>query len=399
MQARPATEADIEAAAALQSDAFGGDPAAWIQRYREGTRFTWRDGWVVEADDGTIGAAALALPLTWHYNGATYPISGIAAVAVHPLYRRRGYASAMLRALVAADFVQNRACSLLSPFQSGFYRRLGYAPVGLTHFYRIPLAQLPDRRALRLNVRMLRESDHEAVYDLHRQSLLHGAGGLERHARQWIERWTRDNERWVVYDDGNVTGYLAYQRIEHELSIRELIAATAEAERGLWSFVAAQAEQAVAVTYHAPINKPLWAMLREPAMFNGADRGNDQRDAAALTAGLMGRITNLPLAFEQRRFDPRLSGSVTLTLHDPCLDMQNGTWIITFAAGRASVARNDGPGTATCDIVTLTQLFCGVLRAGDARWYGLLNADDATTALLDQAFGGPTPFIHPADAF
>jgi hypothetical protein len=50
--------------------------------------------------------------------------------------------------------------------------------------------------------------------------------------------------------------------------------------------------------------------------------------------------------------------------------------------------------------MTLAQLFCGVLRAPDARWYDLLQADDEAVALLDRAFAGSAiPFIHPADYF
>src|SRR5258708_27860876 len=79
--ARPMTEADIEAAAAVQVQAFGGNVAEGVERYRNGPRYTWRDGWVVEVD-GEIRAAAIAIPATWWFRSVAYPISAVAGVAV-----------------------------------------------------------------------------------------------------------------------------------------------------------------------------------------------------------------------------------------------------------------------------------------------------------------------------
>lgn len=395
---RRMTEQDIPAAATAQAEAFGWNVASMIQRYGDNPSYTWREGWLVE-EDGTVGAAALAVPTTWWFNGVSYPVSTIRAVGVRPTARRRGYASQMMRAIVQADHEAGRPFSLLFPFQHGYYRRLGYATVGLTHFYRVPVARISDHPELRRRVRPVQEADREAIYDLHRQSLLADVGGLERNAGQWAMRWTKEDEKWVVYDHNGVQGYLAYQPIESQLHLRELIATTPDAERGLWSFLAAQIEQHNAVTYHAPPSKPLWAVFREPLMFEATNRGFVLSDAAALTAGLMARLINVAGAFERRAFPAELRGSITLDLHDPILTANTTTLQIHFEDGHAEVKPATAPADARCDIVTLSQLFCGVVRASHARWYGQLTGDDTTIALLDRAFIGAMPFIHPADYF
>jgi predicted acetyltransferase len=394
---RRMTEADIEVAARVQSDAFGGVVADRIRRYHEGPRYTWRDGWVVETR-GEIGAAAVAFPVTWWLGGTAYTTSAISSVAVRATERRQGLASQMMRAILEAEHQAGRPFSLLYPFQHGFYRRLGYATVGFTDFYRIPLAHLPDDAALRRNVRLVREADREIIRDVYSGSLAR-LGGLERNAAQWEQRWRTTMHTWVAYDDGAVNGYLAYEQNDSELYLSELVALTPEANRGLWSFLAAQVEQFRVATYHAPAGTPLWATLREPLMFDAPNRGFVLNDAATHTASLMARMVDVPAAFMPRRFDDALSGSFALALHDSVLDANNSAFTITFADGRASAEPTDAEPSARCDIVTFTQIFCGVLRASDARWYGLLHADDATVALLDQAFSGPTPFLHPADWF
>lgn len=395
---RPMTEQDIPAGATAQAEAFGWNPESMIQRYADNPTYTWRDGWVVE-EDGEIGAAALAVPRTWWFGGASYTVSAIAAVGVRPVARRRGYASHMMRGIVRADHEAGRPFSLLFPFQHGYYRRLGYATVGLTHFYRVPVSRILDHPEQRRHIRAAREAGHQAIYDLHRQSLLGGLGGLERTARQWTARWTKTDEHWIVYDHNGLQGYLAYQPIENEISVREIIATTPEAERGLWAFLAAQIEQHAAVTYHAPADKPLWSIFREPLMHEAANRGFVLHDIAALTAGLMARLVDVPAAFARRTFSAEIGGTIVVDLRDPVLEANTGTFQIRFESGHAEVAPTTDSATASCDIVTLSQLFCGVLRAADARWYGQLTGDDASIALLDRAFGGVTPFIHPADYF
>lgn len=395
---RPMTEDEIEAAATVQAEAFGDDIEAQIRNYREGPGATWRDGWVVEAD-GAISAAALAYPTTWWFGGAGYPISAIGGVAVHPVARRRGFASQLMRGILQADYEAGRPFSLLYPFQHGFYRRLGYATVGLTHLYRIAIAHIPDDPLLRSKVRVFRDTDREAIYALYHRSLLTGVGGLERNADQWEWRRTKGEEKWIVYDDGGVRGYLAYRRNERQLDVREWVALTPEAERGLWAFLAAQIEYSRSVTCHAPIDKPLWAVLHEPIMFEAHQRGLAFYDAATLSANLMARLVDVPAAFARRHFSPDLAGDLTFALRDPVLDANNTMFTITFSDGKADVSRTNVEPAAMCDIMTLSQLFCGVLRASTARWYGRLDASDAATELLDQALAGPSPFIHPSDWF
>jgi predicted acetyltransferase len=390
-------EADIEAAASTQVEAFGGNVAEVVERYHSGPRSTWRDAWVVEVD-GEIAAAALAIPARWWFGGCAYDTSAVAAVAVRPINRRRGLASELMRGLLRAERDAGRPYSVLYPFQHGFYRRLGYASIGLMHFWRLPLAQLPDEPRLRSNVRLVREPDRASVIDLYAR-WLPTRSGFERKPRQWERRWTTADEKWVLYDDAatGVRGYLAYRAAGPTLEIRELVAETADAERGLWAFVAAQIEQRTAATYHAPIDQPLWTMLREPHMFEPANRGFIISDVAALTISFMARAVDLPAALTQRQYPRDIAGTIRLQVADTVLGPS--VLDLSIADGHAHVDHTTATPDASCDIVTFSQLLCGALSARSARWYGHLQATDATVSLLDQAFPPGPPFIHPADWF
>src|ERR1700738_2734848 len=172
--ARRMVEADIDAVASVQAEAFGGVQADIAETYRVGPRSTWRDGWVVERD-GEICAGAVAILATLWFRGVAYPISAVAGVAVRDVDRRRGFASELMRSILRADHAAGRPYSVLYPFQHGFYRRLGYASAGLMHYWRWPVAQLADDPQLRRSVRQVTEADRPAIVELYSQSLREGA--------------------------------------------------------------------------------------------------------------------------------------------------------------------------------------------------------------------------------
>jgi predicted acetyltransferase len=302
-----------------------------------------------------------------------------------------------MHAIVQADRELGRSFSLLFPFQHGFYRRLGYGSVGLMHYWRVPLAHLPDEPALRARVRVPREADRPIVEDLFARTVRASAeGGLERNPGQWQRRWTQD-EKWVVYDADGVRGYMAYRAPSNALEVRELVASTSEAERGLWSFVGAQVEQRASASYIAPVSKPLWAMLREPYMFEGPQHGFIINDVAGLTMSFMARGIDWSTALAARDIPSDAVGHLGVVLSDAVFGAC--PFGLELADGHASVREAPATVDVRCDVSIFSQLYCGALSATNARWFGLLDADDAAVTLLDRAFPPGPPFIAPADWF
>jgi predicted acetyltransferase len=392
------TEADIEAAAKVQTDAFGGVLADAVERYQSGPRYTWRDGWVVEVD-GAIRAAAIVIPVPWWFRGVAYPISAIAGVAVRDVDRRRGFASELMRSILHADLAAGRPYSALYPFQHGFYRRLGYASVGLMHYWRIPTAHLSDDPRLRQSVRQVVEADRAGVAYLYSQSLRVGPGGLERNEAQWAKRWTREDERWVVFDDGQLRGYLAYRPAQSSLEVVEFVAQSPAAERGLWAFLAVQVEQCSAVTLLAPVDQPLWTLLKEPSMFDAVNRGFIIDDVAALTMSFMVRVVDVRAALQARLLPVGVAGGFSLEVRDPILAPSGQLFDVQLADGRARVEPGHGEAEIKVDVVTLSQIWSGALTATQAQRYGVLDAPAATIDLWDRAFPMGPPFIARADWF
>jgi predicted acetyltransferase len=252
---------------------------------------------------------------------------------------------------------------------------------------------------LRRSVRQVTVTDRADVASLYSQSLREGVGGLERNDAQWAKRWTRDDERWVVFDDGQLRGYLVYRPAPAALEVLELVAVSAAAERGLRAFLAAQVEQRAAVTLLAAVDQPLWARLREPAMFEAVNRGFIINDVAALTMSFMARVVDVCAALDARSFPPDVSGQFSLNVRDPILAPAGQSFEVQVASGRAHVTPGDKQPDVRCDVVTLSHIWCGALTATQAHRSGLLEATAATLNLWDRLFPLGPPFIARADWF
>ena len=353
----------------------------------------------IVGQDAAKRAVAVAIPARWWFGSVAYPTSAIASVAVRDVDRRRGFASEIMRAILHADLAAGRPYSVLYPFQHGFYRRLGYASAGLLHYWRIPVAHLVDVPNLRRSVRQLAEADRADVAKLYSQSLRDGIGGFERNAAQWTARWAREDERWVVFDDGQLRGYLVYRPVQSSLEVVELVALSSQAERGLWAFLAVQVEQRAAITLLAPVDQPLWALLKEPAMFEAANRAFIIDDVAALAMSFMARVVDVRAALETRSFRADVAGEFTLEVRDPVLAPSGQSFEVQLADGRAHVEPSRGAPDARCEVVALSQIWTGALTATQAQRYGLLEASPTTVKLWDRAFPFGPPYIARADWF
>ena len=82
---------------------------------------------LVAFEDGQPVATITAHPMQQNVRGRVLPMSGIAAVATHPVARRRGYIRQLFDRIFADIHEREQPVSCLYPFRESFYERLGYA--------------------------------------------------------------------------------------------------------------------------------------------------------------------------------------------------------------------------------------------------------------------------------
>jgi predicted acetyltransferase len=411
MTYRPITKDEIPVVAEIKARAFRRDVDVYIDALRKGGRVDWRALRLLENKEGQPVAALTAFERRMSLNGGELAAGLVGGVAVPPEQRRRGYGARLMTGLLEELHQCQLPISLLFPFSTAYYARLGYALVNLNWFLDIPPRQLPDYPE-RMAVRRATPDDHAAIcacYERARRQPGHN-GWFARTDWEWQNRvWEEEREAVVYPAAGEIEGYLIYTLTwdteATPVQVAEWVVTSGAAWRGLTGFLAALGEQATVVTYNAPQDSPLPLALSEPYSTVGGSVEFVYRQVARLVSGFMLRVIHLPAALRARRYPPAVKADLLLRVDDPQLPANSQPLHLHIADGAASVvpARslfpNDPPTSVETDIATFGQILVGFISAEQARALGRLRADDATCAQLTAAFATAPLYLHRSDWF
>ena len=411
MTYRPITQSEIPIVAEIQSRAFRTDASRYVEAYSGSGRFGWQEQRLFENERGDAVAALSLFFRTMSLAGGALDAGLIASVAVPPEARRRGYGRQMMNDLLAELHKRQTPLSLLFPFSVAWYRSLGYGLANLTWLMDIAPRLLPDFPERR-EVRRAFPDDDPGMRACHAAAMAkpQNNGWLARVDWEWQKRvWKPEHEAVVYVDQGRVEGYLVYTLSfgsdGSPARVIEWVCTSDAAWRGLAGFLSALGEQATVLTFNAPQQSPLLWVLREPYDRTGRPADFVFFPAARLVNGFMARVVHLEQALAQRRYPSHVSTEFVLRVNDPQLPANNHPLRVRIAAGTAHVerlsegARQASGNVATCDIMTLSELYAGALSPETARVTGRLQADDSISAALTAAFAGPPWHMWPADFF
>lgn len=160
---------------------------------------------LVVFEDGQPVATTTSHPMQQNVRGRVLAMSGIAAVATHPVARRRGYIRQLFDRVFADSQERQQPVSCLYPFRESFYERLGYAAFPTPRYVTLDPHQLTPL------VRMAKPGRVETIsladgWDQWRAFLVgyqRQVHGFSLRSEQGT-RWRQDaNDAWVAlaYDD------------------------------------------------------------------------------------------------------------------------------------------------------------------------------------------------------
>src|ERR671913_1310953 len=246
MKLRRYLEGDMDALTRVGVAAFGGRISDWEQNFdpAQNARLDLEQVHVIEVD-GEVRASTTVLPLESFVEGEPHQMGGIAAVMVHPAYRRRGYAGELMRAVLRDMRERGVSLSLLSPFAHAFYRMFGYELATEAIEYRLKPADLPTSPE-QAHLRAYREEDLSSLMDLYTAEAKEHRLSVRRSEGHWKVSLSRKGTDAAVYErDGGIEGYILYKLSgwrdvdpRRTLSIEEIVAATQRAREALYSFMA-----------------------------------------------------------------------------------------------------------------------------------------------------------------
>lgn len=337
---------------------------------------------------GTTGAYSLRMTVP----GGEVDCAGVTMVGVVPTHRRRGVMSAMMTQQLRDVAAGGEPIAALWASEDAIYGRFGYGPATMQALIDVPRhrARFLDDGPIEGRLRLVEQDEaveaFPAVYE-HVRAVTPGT--FRRSEKWWRHRVarnpTRDEDgpffRALLEHDGEPTGYAIYRVLQKweqgvsrgSVELREVMAATPLAHRDIWKFLFGidLVESVRSVAFFLAHDHPLQLMLAEPRYLN-----------FLVSNGLWLRVVDVPAALQARSY--ATDGAMTMTVEDPLLESNSGTWRLDVDGGRAAVSKTTGDGGVRLGIAELGALYLGqytfaqMAVAGriDGTLEAIANADD-----------------------
>ena len=382
----PRDDADKEAFARVDAELFAvraADSLRWLQAAEP--HVTLRIAHI----DGMVAGGYILLPCGQFFGGRSVSAQAVSAVVVHPAFRRRGVAAALMRDCVTTVREQG---SMLAPLHAAtvrLYRRWGWGVCAQTLRQTV---RTPGLRGLAGEGVARRNPDPAAVEALRSAHLVRWDGPLDRPA-WWLQvEWNigeggelRHEYGW--YESDVLTGYVRYEAERQGrwilLRVQELIFTTPDSLRGLLGFLGANELQSLETIFlHSalPDLSPLLHLLPEP---------HREVEVSAHICWMQ-RIVDIGGAMRARGWPAHATGRVELEVTDPVTGVERVVLEVEGGAGRVTPG---GAGQVRCGIDVLSSWYSSTLRAEDAARLGVLEGDAASISAMDGLIAGGAPWM------
>lgn len=396
---RPARRDEIREIAELWTHAFPGGRTV-IQRMQdleEGGSYGGLEATFVAGVGPELVGALKMYDMRLYAGGAALPMMGLAAVAIAPSARRRGYGRAMCRQGLAIARERGDVVSALYPFRPDFYRSLGWGTVGQLHSYTFPPEALhPVDEAL--PVRLARPEDQPALTACYDRVARRSNGMLQRSERAWRQHLDAPATHVYLCARGDVTGFLrvrygnARAADVRPLTVLELIAEDHEAYTSLLAWLSRQRELWRRIRYDALPEEQFTHRLTDPRVPGFRPARRLWAPVARVIRGPMLRVLDVQRALAERRtWGEAPPFSLELCVRDPELPANQQPLVLEHEAGavHARAGARTADLTVRTDAATFAQVYAGELSITEAGRLGFAELrGDAAGA--DALFAGPT---------
>lgn len=343
------------------------------------TRFKHAQAYgIYQAEQLTSGL--LSIPLQVYFHGTSYQMNGIGDVMSAPESRGHGNAGKLLTTALENMYQQQITLSYLAPFAYRYYRRFGYEHTFNHLQYSLAGRDLPKIKSASFQVK--RSSLAAALPEImpyYQQKARSRSGALVR-PTWWWDYLTQKHPDWEVARAYNqqkqLIGYLIYSRQATTFTSHECQVSDATGYQTLMQFIRRHQSSYQRFLFVSADDHNLLDLLPEPSLAT-----------TQLQPYMMARIVNLKQFIQAYPFTQKQLAPLTLTVTDPILAANNGTWQLQLTEGQVTFAKIDSANVQKArqiqtDIQTLTKLLFGVQTGATLAHYGQLTGTiEALTAL------------------
>ncbi len=375
---------------ALHDQGYAFRPGTGVAEVEGQVRDGLLDSMLGAYSEGRLVGRLVVLPFGQFFGGRPIPMGGVSAVVVAPDCRGRGVGRALLDAALVHMRTHGEVISALGPATVGVYRKLGWELAGEQHVRSVPTSDLAGLGRSEMHERPACPDDDDAIKRTYVRVAGTRAGMLARPAFVWTPRLAAgpDRQRFVVEREGSVTGYVSYSCHRrtaggYHLVVDDFAAPDWDSERALWRHLGGHRAQTDDVTVIGTPLDTLALHLPEPTI------------RVVHEHHWMLRLVDVAGAIAARGYPSGVSASIPLSVSDPCITANAGTWLLEVEGGRGALTgANARDGAPSITINAFAALFSGATSARTLAAAGLLlGASAEHLATLDAVFAGPTPVM------
>lgn len=326
--------------------------------------------------------------------------TGLMALAVHPMYKRRGIAREMVRFFEQYTVKSGAAISLLLPFRIDFYKRLGFGCGSKLEEYHLPTLCLPEGPKDD-SVKLLDRDGIDEMLFCHADYVRNHHGQLDKFEEEVQDIYDDDRVRRFGYFKGEqMKGYVAFtfestsdcNYTLNRMDVKELVYEDATVLAGLLGALRRQADLAQSVVIRSG-EPDFYHRLDNPQDLGGnyIDFGFLQTNVSAV--GTMYKIPDIRAFVEatnHRRFLP-VDLAVGFDIRAEGSDKETSFVLRFQRQGEASTWSYETASSAqvrvSCNIADLSSLWMGSAEFGALVRLGNLRIDRSQyLPLLDSLF-------------
>ena len=305
-------------------------------------------------EDGQLIATMKLIDFDMNLFGQMRRSTGLMALGVHPLHKRKGAARDMVKFFEEYTVESGGCVSMLLPFRMDFYKKLGYGCGTKLDEYHIKTEYLPDIRDRRelAGLRLLNRDEANAALDCHTRFVERNHGAVCKFEEE-VRDFREDDEvrRLGWFEEGQLKGYAAFtfentsdcNYTLNRMNVKELVYDDAAVLRKLLAGLRMQADLAQSVVVRSG-EPDFYHVLASCQDMSGGyiDFGFLQTNVSAV--GTMYKICDFAKFFEAASHRPfpafdltagfMVTDDVTGSLETFTVRFAGGSW--TYEAGGAA---------------------------------------------------------------
>ena len=335
-------------------------------------------------NEGLVGGMML-YDFKMKFMSATIDVGGVGTVGVNLLHKKEKVAKELITYFLSHYKERGIYLALLYPFRPDFYKQMGFGYGTKMNQYRVKPSSLPKGPS-KSAITFLEEKDKEKIGECYKRYISNKHGMIEK--SQWdLDSMFKNSQNRIVgcLDKEQATGYAVFSFkaassdnfLLNDIYIKEFIYNDINALTQLLTFFNSQSDQIRYIVFNTQ-DEHFHYLLSDPTNGSNNVLPHVYHESNTQGVGLMYRVIDIPGIFttlSNHSFGEE-SCKLKITVRDTFLKENEGSTIVNFNKGKASIGDRDFDVEIAMDISDFSSMIVGAVSFKSLYSYGIASISD-----------------------